>query len=606
MAPPDKNAPGSRVKRRKGPQGTPLGVLDQLGKRAMFHCNNCHDHAYRVVDNLAFPIFHPDWGADEEMLLLEAVDMVGLGNWEAVATHVATKSSQQCMQHYRAIYLNSPAFPRPTAVPDMADLNPMQVAEKRWADRRTEAQQFLQNAAASLIKAAVPGRTPTPPIGGVLPSKSSTPPPVPASQSSTPPLRPNSEDLLVTSAGPLAMENAAQLALATGLLQPGAIKAEIHSATGHKGSTAGDASATADGEEQKPAHAEQGTKQPAGRGKGERGLPGTSTEPAAAADGSTPASAVPSDRAPKVFGNQVEITGYQARRNEFEPEYDNAAEAIVADLEFKEDDTEAERAGKLHLVTIYNARLDQREYRRKFVLERGLLNVRRFQALEKRWSAGEREVHLRMRALARYMPRGEHEALAEGLLTEQRLRSRIQELKEARRAELAFGTPMTAAAVLQTPMTQQSQPWLGSLRSAAGAATTSAAAPGNWVASAAAADSRGMAAAVAADRQRIAGVALNIADFPGTDLLSSKERELCANLRLLPSHYLAAKAGLLAEDQHRNGLPRSDAHAALPLLLDANRLGRIWDLMYSSGWLCCSTDPSSAPGVPSSHAESSL
>lgn len=40
---------------------------------------------------------------------------------------------------------------------------------------------------------------------------------------------------------------------------------------------------------------------------------------------------------------------------------------------------QAERADKLHIVAIYNARLDQREYRRKFVLERGLLNVRRFQ-----------------------------------------------------------------------------------------------------------------------------------------------------------------------------------------------------------------------------------
>ena len=42
----------------------------------------------------------------------------------------------------------------------------------------------------------------------------------------------------------------------------------------------------------------------------------------------------------QVLGNQVEITGYQARRSEFEPEYDNAAEAMVADLDFKEDDTE--------------------------------------------------------------------------------------------------------------------------------------------------------------------------------------------------------------------------------------------------------------------------
>ena len=50
------------------------------------------------------------------------------------------------------------------------------------------------------------------------------------------------------------------------------------------------------------------------------------------------------------------------------------------------------------------------------------------QALEKRWSPAERDVHLRLRAFARYMPHGEHEALAEGLLSEQRLRARIQVL----------------------------------------------------------------------------------------------------------------------------------------------------------------------------------
>ena len=61
------------------------------------------------------------------MQLLEAVDMVGLGNWEAVATHVSTRSSQECMQHYAAIYLGSPTFPQPCQSPDMAHIDPMQV-----------------------------------------------------------------------------------------------------------------------------------------------------------------------------------------------------------------------------------------------------------------------------------------------------------------------------------------------------------------------------------------------------------------------------------------------------------------------------------------------
>ena len=34
--------------------------------------------------------------ADEELLLLEAIDMSGLGNWAAVAEHVGTKSKEAC------------------------------------------------------------------------------------------------------------------------------------------------------------------------------------------------------------------------------------------------------------------------------------------------------------------------------------------------------------------------------------------------------------------------------------------------------------------------------------------------------------------------------
>lgn len=36
----------------------------------------------------------------------------------------------------------------------------------------------------------------------------------------------------------------------------------------------------------------------------------------------------------------VALAGFHIKRQEFEPEYDNEAEMIVADMEFKEDDTE--------------------------------------------------------------------------------------------------------------------------------------------------------------------------------------------------------------------------------------------------------------------------
>lgn len=134
-------------------------------------------------------------------------------------------------------------------------------------------------------------------------------------------------------------------------------------------------------------------------------------------------------------GTYSELTGYNAKRHEFEPEYDQDAELLIAELEFKEDDTEVsqplsqasaevslsifctalfdhapclmncllqglmhalglhtfyacltsnvcvkeDKAEKLRVVEVYNARLSGRERRRNFIRDRGLLNVKRMQ-----------------------------------------------------------------------------------------------------------------------------------------------------------------------------------------------------------------------------------
>jgi hypothetical protein len=51
--------------------------------------------------------------------------------------------------------------------------------------------------------------------------------------------------------------------------------------------------------------------------------------------------------------------GWHAKRFEFEPEWDNEAEQAIADLEFKDDDSPEEVAGKLRMLDIYNKRLDE-------------------------------------------------------------------------------------------------------------------------------------------------------------------------------------------------------------------------------------------------------
>jgi hypothetical protein len=53
------------------------------------------------------------------------------------------------------------------------------------------------------------------------------------------------------------------------------------------------------------------------------------------------------------------MTGWHAKRFEFEPEWDNDAEAAIAEIEFKETDAPEEEAAKLQLLAIYNKRLDE-------------------------------------------------------------------------------------------------------------------------------------------------------------------------------------------------------------------------------------------------------
>ena len=44
--------------------------------------------------------------------------MYGFGNWDGVAEHVGTKSKLQCLNHYNAMYMNSPCFPLPVRLLD--------------------------------------------------------------------------------------------------------------------------------------------------------------------------------------------------------------------------------------------------------------------------------------------------------------------------------------------------------------------------------------------------------------------------------------------------------------------------------------------------------
>ncbi|XP_019853085.1 PREDICTED: transcriptional adapter 2-beta-like [Amphimedon queenslandica] len=69
--------------------------------------NHMPDHPYQLIDEGSFPLLTNDWGAIEEVLLLEAVEQDGFGNWEDIGAHVFTKTARESKDHYNEAYVNS-------------------------------------------------------------------------------------------------------------------------------------------------------------------------------------------------------------------------------------------------------------------------------------------------------------------------------------------------------------------------------------------------------------------------------------------------------------------------------------------------------------------
>lgn len=76
--------------------------------------HNCATHPYHVIEQHSVPIFHEDWGADEELLLLEGAETYGLGSWADIADHIGGgRDKDEVKQHYIDTYINSSKFPLP-------------------------------------------------------------------------------------------------------------------------------------------------------------------------------------------------------------------------------------------------------------------------------------------------------------------------------------------------------------------------------------------------------------------------------------------------------------------------------------------------------------
>lgn len=104
-------------------------------------------HPYHVIEQNSVPIYEKNWGADEELLLIEGCEIYGLGSWADIADHIGGyRTKDEVRDHYVETYIESPNFPLPErASPQNMELlqemprEEFQARKKRRIEQRKEA-----------------------------------------------------------------------------------------------------------------------------------------------------------------------------------------------------------------------------------------------------------------------------------------------------------------------------------------------------------------------------------------------------------------------------------------------------------------------------------
>ncbi|KAJ6680589.1 TRANSCRIPTIONAL ADAPTER ADA2B [Salix purpurea] len=523
------------------------------GKPALYHCNYCHkdisgmvrikcavcpdfdlcvecfsvgaevtphksNHLYRVMDNLSFPLFCPDWNTDEEILLLEGIEMYGFGNWTEVSEHVGTKSKSQCIDHYNAVYMDSPCFP----LPDMSHVmgktrEELLAMAKGNVEMKKEFSAF--------------------------------------------------EELTLNQESPFSVKIKSDASKKEDLASHSSsvLNAELST---HMGSSSGNTFSDA----VKKASNEAQVKD---KIKVEEPLSDRSI----------------GEKKPRLCGEEgpsmTELSGYNVKRQEFEIEYDNDAEQLLADMEFKDTDTDAELDMKLRVLRVYSKRLDERKRRKDFILERNLFY---HDAFEKNLSPEEKEIYQRYKVFMRFHTKEEHEELMKTVIEDHRIMKRIQDLQEARAA--GCQTAGEAQGFIDQKRKKEAEENAQRAKECmpAGPAGKLLQKPNNLDSSPCGAvrcstvfHPGGNDSSLMIAKQSISSSLdeWDITGFLGADLLSESDKRLCCELRILPAHYLNMLHIMSIEITKGTLSNKTDAHSLFKV--ESSKVDKVYDMLMKKG-----------------------
>ncbi|KAK4491894.1 hypothetical protein RD792_002675 [Penstemon davidsonii] len=259
--------------------------------------------------------------------------------------------------------------------------------------------------------------------------------------------------------------------------------------------------------------------------------------------------------------------GYNPKRHEFDVEYDNDAEHLLTDMEFNENDTQLERELKLRVLRTYSKRLEERQRRKDFIVQRNLLHASPFMMS---LSPEEKALCRRHDVFMRFHPKEEHEVLLESLVSEHRTLKRIQELREARAAGCRTKAEAdvynerkrrASARRKESSRTYQSSQSIPVSSDSFGTYSSTTTSVGQANSS--------------------TPTSLDYGSMPGASLLTESEIHLCRETRLAPSQYLKMQEELSIQIFRGNVTKKSDASSLFQI--EPNTIDRVYDMLVNKG-----------------------
>lgn len=272
------------------------------------------------------------------------------------------------------------------------------------------------------------------------------------------------------------------------------------------------------------------------------------------------------------------LAGYNAARSDFEVNFDNHAESLIANLEYDEFQP-VDRAYALGqalqtaIVQAYNNRLKERARRRRIIRDHGLIIFRKAISWTRRYeNTITRPLVERLLIFVQLVDGMEFDFLTEGLHRAGELKNRINKLLEFRGNGLTHfhSVPMfqKLSKIRQDNERERKQymnnpeySWRSLL-------------PNGFA---------GCNSPISGNMQRKSAPPLTIKGLPGYEKLSADERELCSIARVVPASYLDFKQLLITENK-KNGHLRL-AQARILLKIDVNKTRKIYDFLVENGYI---------------------